>query len=156
MKFQTIAIGLAAALVAAPALSATLIDATKPQLVLEIAKGYGSAELGKDAAGDPKITGRIDGTAYTIFFYGCVESKDCDDIQFSAVWDGGGRFSLDEMNEWNKTKRYGKAYLDDDRDPVIEMTVNVDHGVSKSNLDDSFNWWKIALKAFKKEVLKED
>ena len=68
-----------------------LIDATMPDKILEIAKGFGTASLDKDNVGDPRITGRIDGQKYTIHFYGCLNGKDCDDIQFYTYWTGGAK-----------------------------------------------------------------
>jgi hypothetical protein len=143
-------------LASGPALSQNLVDATQPQRVLEVAKGFGSATLEKDSKGDPKITGRIDGTAYTVFFYGCVNNKDCDNIQFYSAWNASGKYSLRQINEWNRTKRWGKAYLDNDDDPVLEMEANLDFGVSTKNLEDTFDWWKVTLKTFKKDFLKEE
>ncbi|MCK9258460.1 MAG: YbjN domain-containing protein [Azoarcus sp.] len=131
---------------------ADMIDATNPSRIYEIARGFGSAELDKDGQGDPRIVGRIDGTKYGIYFYGCRKGRDCDDIQFSAGW-SGAKVSLEEINRWNLQKRYGKAYLDRDGDPRLEMVVNIDYGVSVKNLEDSFNWWMKAMEGFKEEVL---
>lgn len=139
---------------AGPAFADALIDATKPERLHEIARGFGSAELDKDSQGDPRITGRIEGTKYGIYFYGCVKGADCDDIQFSASW-SGPKVSLEKINDWNRTKRFGKAYLDKDGDPNLEMEVNLDYGVSAKNIEDSFNWWTKALKEYKKVVLEE-
>lgn len=131
-----------------------LVDATRPDEILNIARGHGSAVLETDSGGDPKITGRIEGTAYTLLFYSCTDGKDCRDIQFNAAWAAPG-ISLDAINTWNKTRRYGKAFLDDESDPVLQFSVNLDHGVSRENLDDTFMWWSRVLAAFKTEVLKQ-
>ena len=133
-----------------------VVSANSPALIRDIAQGYGSATLDKGADGDPEITGRINGTKYGVYFYGCTKGKNCDSIQFSAGWGGGSRISLNALNEWNKNKRYGQAYLDKDGDPAIKYTVNLDYGVTRGNLDDTFNIWTIILKQFRKEVLKND
>lgn len=156
MSLRVFAVAAAALFATAPVMANDLIDATDPARILNIARGFGSADLEKDSQGDPKITGRIEGTRYTIFFYGCTNNRDCDDIQFYAAWNGNNKFTQAQMNEWNRTKRYGKAYLDRDNDPVLEMVVNIDYGVSRRNLEDSFNWWKVALRGFKKDVLGEN
>jgi hypothetical protein len=62
---------------------------------------------------------------------------------------------MSDINTWNRTKRFGKAFLDKDGDPALEMTVNLDYGVSRENLDDSFNWWSKAVKSFLKDVLRQ-
>ncbi|PTD95170.1 YbjN domain-containing protein [Pseudothauera lacus] len=156
MSLRVFAVAAAALFATAPVMANDLIDATDPARILNIARGFGSADLEKDSQGDPKITGRIEGTRYTIFFYGCTNNTDCDDIQFYAAWNGNNKFTQAQMNEWNRTKRYGKAYLDRDNDPVLEMVVNIDYGVSRRNIEDSFNWWKVALRGFKKDVLGEN
>ncbi len=130
-----------------------IVTAQQPEAILNVARGHGSASLKTDASGDPMIEGRIDGTKYFIFFYGCNdEGKDCDDIQFAAAWSGYDVTVVD-ANRWNSKKRFGKAYIDGDGDPVLAMTVNIDYGVTLSNLDDTFKWWTRALEGFKEEVL---
>jgi len=127
-----------------------LIDGSNPQAIVEIASGYGSAELTTDNDGDPKITGRMEGIRYSIYFYGCSNGKNCDSIAFSTGW-VSDRVSLQDINEWNKIKRFGRVYLDNEDDPMVEMNVNLDGGVSRENLDDTFGWWKIAITSFKEQ-----
>ncbi len=132
-----------------------LIDATMPDKILEIAKGFGPASLDKDYVGDPRITGRIDGQKYTILFYGCVNGKDCDDIQFYTYWTGGRNVTLDKINEWNRNTKFGKAYLDTDGDTTLEMTVNIDYGVSAKNLENNFSWWNKTVQSVVQNILTE-
>jgi len=128
----------------------SLITAANPQTILDIARGYGSAELSTDSVNDPLITGRIDGTSYRVYFYGCSNGRNCKTIDFYAAW-SSNRVSLRDVNEWNRTKRFTKAYLDSDDDPILEMSVNLDNGVSRGNLDYTFDWWKVTLKQFKEQ-----
>jgi len=150
---SVIAVVCLSVIIATPATYASeIVSAENPEAILNIAKGFGSATLKKDSAGDPFIVGRIDGTKYGIVFYGCNNGKECDEIQFSAGWSGANA-SLDDINKWNSKKKYGKAYLDRDGDPRLDMMVNLDYGVTEKNLDDSFNWWTKVLGGFKKEIL---
>ena len=48
-----------------------------------------------------------------------------------------------------------KAYLDDVKDPVVEMDVNLFGGVSTRNLEDTIDWWQLVLADFKLNVLEE-
>jgi len=89
---------------------------------------------------------------YGIYFYGCEAGKRCTDIQFAAGW-SDAKVSLEKINEWNRGKRYGKAYLDKVNDPMLELSVNTNHGVSLKNPEDSFEWWKAIVKGFQQEVL---
>ncbi len=129
----------------------TLIDAKMPEKILEVAKGFGSAELSKDGNGDPVISGRIEGKKYQISFFGCSGGSKCHDIRLSTGW-SNTKVGLEQVNAWNRTKRYGTAYLDDEGDPILSMTVNLEHGVNRSNLDDTFDDWSTVIRAFEKEV----
>lgn len=149
VKFSNILVGafLAAGL-SYTAASAEVIEAKNPNEILNVAKGFGSGTLTKDSEGDPKISGRIDGIAYAILFYGCKNHTKCQEIQFRAGWSGKAQ-SLEKINEWNRTKRFGKAYLDSDNDPNIEMSVNMTSGVTRANLEDTFSTWSSAMSSFR-------
>ncbi|MCG5513194.1 YbjN domain-containing protein [Ectothiorhodospira shaposhnikovii] len=133
--------------------AAEIVDAKDPEKIRQLAQGYGSATLTTDSVGDPMIRGRIDGTGYTIMFYGCSQNLNCKNIQFTSAWQTNGQYTLEDMNQWNRVARFGKAYLDDEGDPVLEMNVNLDFGVTARNLDDTLDWWRVALLKFRSEVL---
>ncbi|MEX8499589.1 YbjN domain-containing protein, partial [Leptothrix ochracea] len=40
-----------------------------------------------------------------------------------------------------------------DGDPVLQMSVNLDHGVSRKNLEDTFDWWAKIVPEFRHKVL---
>lgn len=126
----------------------TLVDATDPATIMEIARGYGSALMESDDAGDPMIVGRIDGNRYAILFYGCRAGTDCTSIQLLAAWENPGHLTLEDVNAWNQENWVGRAYMDEANDPILDFVINLDGGVSVRNLDDSFDWWKLALSEF--------
>ncbi|MBV0933316.1 YbjN domain-containing protein [Marinobacterium weihaiense] len=138
-------------LLVAPVSADSLVSATTPERIVDVARGFGSASLSTDNYGDPLITGRIEGIKYGIFFYSCTDNADCKDVQFSAVW-SDINVSLSRLNEWNREMRFGKAYLDADGDPTLEMAVNLRHGVSQNNLDDTIDWWRVASTDFEKFI----
>jgi len=131
----------------------TLVDAGSPAAVLEIAKGYGSAELQSDGDGDPQIKGRLNGRMYSVLFYGCKKGKNCGSMQFHWGIDLKN-VPMSKVNEWNKTKRFGKAYIDDEGDLNLEMDVNLRHGVTRSNLDDTFDFWRLTVTSFYDQFVK--
>lgn len=135
---------------AAPAAGACeIIDATDPAAVLEAVRNHGDATLIKDGMGDPLIEGRIDDQAYRLSFYDCSEGRDCKSLTFSAVWETE---DLTEamMSDWNREQRFGKAYLDKDGRATVEMNVNLHGGVTRTNLDDTVDWWRLVLSEFPK------
>ena len=58
------------------------------------------------------------------------------------------KLSLEDINEWNMTKRWPKAFLDSDGDTNIELVVNLDGGVSFRNLEDTLDWWSTGMSSF--------
>jgi len=128
------------------------VDARNVDEILSIARGFGDAQIDKDSGGDPMIRGRIEGVSYRVFFYGCTQNRDCRNIQFYAGWDAEG-ITVERLNEWNRNKRFGGAYLDGENDPILEMDVNLDYGVTRKNLEDTFDWWRVILGEFTKEVI---
>jgi len=151
MLFASFALAASFIVGATNATSSELLDATDPEAIVNIARGYGAATLGVDDVGDPKVSGRIDGNAYTIFFYGCTDGRECTNLQFSSGWISD-RVNMDMINDWNRQNRFSRAYLDDEDDPIIEMDVNMEFGVSRRNFDDTFGVWSAVLSGFARYV----
>lgn len=128
------------------------VAATDPAVLANIISGYGSANLTTNASGNPRIESRIDGIRFNVIFYGCTENTNCGSVQFTSSWKKPG-LSLEKINSWNRDKRFGKAYLDNEGDPVIEMDVNLRHGVSHNNFDDTVDFWNIVLRSFRDEMI---
>lgn len=129
-----------------------MIYANNPQTILKIAQGFGDAKLDKDREGDPKIIGHIEGSAYQILFFGCTKHLRCDNIEFQANW-SDAKANLQQINRWNREKRFGKAYLDSSNSLVLELDVNLDYGVTRKNFIDTFDYWRKVLSSFKHDVI---
>ncbi|GAB5389732.1 MAG: hypothetical protein Alpg2KO_27000 [Alphaproteobacteria bacterium] len=116
-------------------------------------KRHGDVTRTTDGIGDPLFQGRIDGTKYEMFLFGCNEDhKRCDEVMFKAAWATDG-VSLKSLNKWNADGRYGKAYRDDENDPVLEMNVNLDNGVTTRNFNDTIAIWKRVMAQFEEEIV---
>jgi len=135
------------ALASSVALGGELIGAGKPEFVLAAANRVGEAELGRDGLSDPLIRGRVGDWPYFVYFYGCKAGRDCTNLMFSARWESD-HFTDKSMGDWNRKKRFGKAYLDPDGNPALELNVNLFGGVSRENLDDTFDWWSLIMGEF--------
>ncbi len=151
MRDLTLGLALMAAL-AAPAGAAgagaeETIDATDPARILALSHNYGEAALTTDNLGDPLIEGRIGEKDYDLFFYNCIEGRDCKSLTFSATWEGAD-LTDQMMADWNREKRFGKAYLDGDGNATVDMSVNLHGGVTRANLDDTIDWWRLVLVEF--------
>lgn len=153
MTKRLLALVASLAMLAPLAQAEALVDAANPAALYELARGYGSAELGKSERGNPKIKGRMDGMAYTIFFLQCEKGEKCRDVQLSAGWSGYD-VSQAQIADWNSSKNYSKAYLDDENDPILEMDIVMSPGMSPAAFERALGLWKKALRDFRKEVLK--
>jgi hypothetical protein len=70
------------------------------------------------------------------------------------------RFSIGEtsatmrdVNDWNMSKKYSKAYLDNDGDPVLEMDVDLEGGVTIARIKDSIRTFNLSLSEFLKDII---
>ena len=109
--------------------------------------GY-RAQLEVDNVGDPLISSTASGYKFRVLFYDCENGKGCNSIQFWAGFDTDEPGDIAEMNQWNAEKRFGKAYIDDENDPIIEMHYNIAGGVTRDNIEDILEWWEIVVGEF--------
>lgn len=145
-----LAIAAAALAAAGPAAAAPIPDGGVT--VQEVAqalqtKGY-KAEIGRDRLGDPMITSALDGSNFQVLFYDC-ESGRCAAIQFATAFDLESGLTLDRINSWNRQKRFGRAYLDDERDPFVEYDVDFEVGATTEAIGNAIEVWEAVLPNFK-------
>lgn len=126
-----------------------LLDAAKPEGLLEVMRRFGGAALGVDALGDPEITGDIAGRPYQVIFHDCENGRDCGVALFVAGYTGTAA-TAEDMARWNRESLFGTAYLDSDGDPIIDFVVNLDGGVSEENWTRTLYWWVVALADFER------
>lgn len=138
-KLGALTLSLYLALVTAASAQSTL-DAGNVEAILAIAKTHGPADLVTRDNGDPRISGTIGGVPYQLFFMNCGDGGGCEDVNFYSGF-ADTKPTLDAINDWNRSKRFGKAYLDSELDAVIEYDVNLEYGVSHDNLDAAFWLW---------------
>ena len=139
---------------AASAANAQMVRAQDPQSVVKAmqARGY-TAELTTDRMGDPLIKSSSSGTRFQVFFYNCKNNKDCATVQFHAGYDLKTAPSLASINEWNRRQRFGRAYLDKENDPILEMDVDLDDGgLSEALFIDNLEFWTSAMGGFEKHI----
>ncbi len=64
----------------------------------------------------------------------------------------GTMATLRKINDWNKSKRFSRAYLNDDGDPTLESDLSVRRGVSEESVEGFLALFGESVKAFVKEV----
>ncbi|HEY5722479.1 MAG TPA: YbjN domain-containing protein [Allosphingosinicella sp.] len=133
---------------------AQMVRAQDPQSVVAAlqASGY-AAKLGTDGVGDPMITSGVSGTTFQIFFYNCTDHRACATVQFHRAYDLSTPVTLEQINEWNRTKRFGRAFLDKESDPVLGMDVDLDDGgLSRLLFIDNVEFWATILGEFERHI----
>lgn len=108
-------------------------------------EGYGAVRQIDDGA----IRIKIDGQSYMLF-----NQEDGDLQAFYAI--GGTRISYRDINTWNRTKRLSRAYLDSDRDPVLEADLLANGGLTVENVTEFFKVFKGSVMHFRDFILEHD
>jgi hypothetical protein len=111
-----------------------------------------SVELTTDSDGDPLIVSNDDEMPFSIYFYACVDGMDCEFIQFVSGWHIDGGTASETIAEWNADRVWGRAYLDSDNDPWIDLAVSLKGGVSAENFNDTVIWWLAVMDDFEDHI----
>jgi hypothetical protein len=153
MRLLWWAAAIAAAGISLP-VQAQTVSANKPETIVAALQAAGlTAKLQKDATGDPMIESAVSGTRFRVMFYGCKANKDCATIQFLSGYDKKSVTSLSSINDWNREKRFGRAFLDAEGDPILAMDVDLDDGgVSKALFADNLEFWVAVKDGFEKHI----
>jgi len=151
--------GLAAAgLFALPAAAQTVYDPLTTQDVQRLLERKGmTVEINpSDGAGEGEyVVSKFDNVSFWIHFTSCDDDgSDCGVIVFDAGFsytDNSSRPTVDDINEWNEY-HLGKAGLDKDGNPYINIEVNVIGGITRANLEETLDWWDRMLDEFTEYV----
>lgn len=131
-----------------------IIDGSDPQTLVDIIQALGyRANLEVDGEGDPMIRSSVGGTEFALVFYGCSEQHDnCEILLFKAGYELNDKVGMDVINQWNATRLFGRAYLDDVSDPWIELVLNMHGGVTRTQFEKTFAWWESSVGEFEDEL----
>lgn len=143
----------AAIFAAMPTMAQAQVRGQSPSSVVEAlqAGGY-KAILAKDSTGDPRIESATAGAKFFLNFYGCSNNSNCTTVTLYSAWSKKD-VSLFQVNEWNKSKRFSRAYIDKDGDPALEFDIDLDDGgMSQSLFIDNIQFWELQVGNFKKHI----
>jgi hypothetical protein len=130
-----------------------LITAASFDAIIEALEDKGfTVKLTADSDGDPLIESTADDAPFTVRFYGCTRNKDCEYIQFVSGWDLSDGVSLQVIEKWNEDRVWGRAFIDSDNDPWIDLAVNLKGGVTPENFNDTVSWWWAVMRDFEEHI----
>lgn len=89
-----------------------------------------------DEDGDPTWTFTHLGILITIVLYDEVTPGSYASLLFYAGWAVEDEVSLAMINNWNSQSRFGRAYVDDRGDPVIELDLLMAGGVTADTIQE--------------------
>jgi hypothetical protein len=137
------------AFAALPAAAATYspkgVSAEEVGAVLK-AKGL-PVEITTDAGGDPMIRSSSEGLNWLVYFYDCRNGR-CTSIQFTAGFDLDDGLTYAKANEWNFTKRFGRAALDDEMDPYVRYDIDTGKGYTSESMAYALETWLLIVPTF--------
>ncbi len=131
-----------------------IVDGSDPVTLVNIIQDLGyRARLEVDGEGDPLIRSSVGGTDFALVFYGCSEQHDgCQILLFKAGYELNDKVGMDLINQWNATRLFGRAYLDEVSDPWIELVLNMHGGVTRAQFEKTFEWWETSIGEFEDEL----
>lgn len=108
-------------------------------------EGYSSVEKVKEGA----IRVKVDGHTMVVF------NKPDGDLQlYYSI--GGAKISCEDINEWNRTRRLSRAYLDSDKDPTLESDLLANAGISEKHVTEFLNVFKVSVGAFRDYIIQHN
>lgn len=81
-----------------------------------------------------------------------IVAKDQKSLQFYA-YESDTNTKLETINRWNRDKRYSRSYIDKDGDPVLELDLDLEGGVTDKRIVDFILTSRVSYLAWRKEVL---
>jgi len=107
-----------------------------------------AAKITDDGNGHKIVSSSVGGVKFGVYMFDCNGDK-CGSIQFAAGWPANGKIPVTRVNDWNRTKRWARAYLDTSNGIWLEADVDLTPGGTYELLNDNFATWKKTVDGFK-------
>ncbi|AFV77230.1 hypothetical protein Theos_2239 (plasmid) [Thermus oshimai JL-2] len=76
------------------------------------------------------------------------EEKGCTSLMLTASFGMKEKPSLERINAWNRERRFSRAYLDEEGDPVLEADLDLEGGVADRAILAFIDLFEENLRAF--------
>jgi len=104
------------------------------------------AELDAFGDGTPLLRFQVEGLKCLLLFYGIEGDGRARSLQFRAIF--SDPITLQKINEWHRSKRFPKAYLDSDGNVTVDMDIFLEGGVSRQHIKDRILSWRSGFLSF--------
>lgn len=111
---------------------AEVIERVSPDQIETILKARGYlVERKSTPEGKVYTTFQAMNLKHSVYYYGCDAAQNCDSVQMYSGYSLNDNTGIAaRINEWNRTKRLSRAYLDQENDPCIETDLHLQGGVT--------------------------
>ncbi|WP_017671011.1 YbjN domain-containing protein [Blastomonas sp. AAP53] len=130
------------------------VTATIPDSIAAVLQARGLPSELKRGEGNPYIRSAYDDMPFLVALMNCDDDKtNCATVQFYFGFNDKKDFPLEKLNEWNATKRFVRAYRDDENDPVLVMDVDTDKGgVPQAVFNENLSVWLDQMQQYRRFV----
>lgn len=135
--------------------AAQTVSAEQPRTIVAMLKARGlPADITAQEDGTPFIRSAHDAMPFVVGMMNCNDRKSaCKTVQFYFGFSDRKGVSLEQLNRWNSTKRFVRAYRDSEGDPVLVMDVDTDlGGVPEAIFNENLDVWLNQMQAFRRFV----
>jgi hypothetical protein len=115
-------------------------------------KGYVATIKADTVSHDNYVSTSSQGANWGIYFYACDSEQRCTSLQYSVAWNDAS-LTADQINSWNRTKRFMRAYSTTDGAVFGEYDFDVAPGGSWDAMDQTLTRWEAQMPNFQKYVL---
>lgn len=148
---------LLASTMAAPAATAggQVSPADPAAIVLLLQREGYKARLDKDNEGDPMIHSAASGADFQIIFYDCTDHRDCGSLTFHAGYamPKDKKPTAEQILDYNAKWRFGRAYLDDEQDPILELDLAFGGAAMPEKMFlDNLEVWSDSMGSFQRHI----
>jgi|SRR4051794_17010794 hypothetical protein len=106
-----------------------------------------TASIHDNGLGENIVSTTIGKVNFDVYFYACASER-CGSLQFAAGWTPISSATGLRINDWNRHKRFIRAYLDDKNNPWGEYDFDVSPGGTREQLDKALDRWGEQVASF--------
>lgn len=122
--------------------------------IAAVLKSSGRTAEVKNAGGERYVLSEASGHKYAILALGCDDDgASCQSVQFFAAFEAENRPTLESMNNYARNLRWGRIYLDNEGEAILEFDLDLENGgMSRALFLDNVAKWEAMVGGYAKYV----